>query len=307
MARGRKKTTKEFISESIEIHGDTYDYSETEYFGYKKELYIICKIHGGFYQTPNVHLIGCGCQKCSNTATSNSEEFIKKAIEIHGDTYGYSEVDYTNTLIKVDIICKVHGLFKQLPHGHLKGRGCRKCGLLMMGSKMTGRDVSTTEAFIKKAIEVHGDKYGYSKVNYTMSKNKVNIICGVHGLFKQRPNSHLSGKKCPICKRSKGEEIISKYFDSKNIIYVEQKKIEECRNINRLPFDFYVPHLNLLIEYQGIQHYKAVGFFGGQEGFKYRQKNDKIKRDFAKANGFRYLEISYKDKEDIETILEQII
>ena len=59
----------------------------------------------------------------------------------------------------------------------------------------------TTEDFIKRARDVHGDKYDYSKTIYTTSYNKVDIICPIHGLFSQATGSHLCGRGCPSCAR----------------------------------------------------------------------------------------------------------
>ena len=59
----------------------------------------------------------------------------------------------------------------------------------------------TTEEFIEKAKKIHGDKYDYSKSEYTLSHNKVCIICPTHGEFWQKPNSHTNGQGCPCCYR----------------------------------------------------------------------------------------------------------
>ena len=91
-----------------------------------------------------------------------TEEFIQDAIKVHGDRYDYSKVEYINNRTKVTIICKVHGKFTQLPPSHLTGKGCSKCGRLICGKKLT----MDCKLFIKKAKEVHGDKYDYSKVEY---------------------------------------------------------------------------------------------------------------------------------------------
>ena len=119
------------------------------------------------------------------------DEFITKAVNIHGKKYDYSKVEYTNGDTKIIIICNNHGSFKQTPHGHLTGRGCQKCG---------GRATYNTEEFIIKAKKIHGDKYDYSKVEYKSSRNKINIKClNGHGIFKQTAHSHLKGHGCPGC------------------------------------------------------------------------------------------------------------
>ena len=137
------------------------------------------------------------------------EQFIEKAIEIHGDKYDYSKVEYINSRQKVYMICPEHGEFWQTPNAHIQGSGCPKCA----------KDTSklTTEDFIEKAKEIHGDKYDYSKVGYIDCKNKVCIICSEHGEFLQIPNSHLQGAGCPKCAidRSKltTEDFIKKVKD----------------------------------------------------------------------------------------------
>ena len=58
----------------------------------------------------------------------------------------------------------------------------------------------TTSKFIEKAKEIHGDKYDYSLVEYINSQSKVKIICPEHGMWEQKPNNHINGKKgCPSC------------------------------------------------------------------------------------------------------------
>jgi len=92
--------------------------------------------------------------------------------------------------VNVKIICPEHGEFEQKPVVHVQGYGCAKC---------SGNVKLTTEEFIKKAKKVHGDRYDYSKVNYTNNRNKIIIICSEHGEFKQAPQKHLNGQNCPTC------------------------------------------------------------------------------------------------------------
>ena len=130
------------------------------------------------------------------------EAFIKRARAKHGDKYDYSKVNYVNGDTKVEIICPIHGAFWQTPHNHLhgkKGRGCPICGK---------NKPNTTETFIKKARKVHGNKYDYSKVKFTRNRDKVEIICPIHGAFWREANSHLQGHGCPKCKA----DLLSKQY-----------------------------------------------------------------------------------------------
>jgi hypothetical protein len=120
-------TTEEFIERSKLVHGDRYDYSLVEYVRCDQPVKIICKVHGIFNQTPQGHWVGKNCNKCSNTGLSNTEDFIKKAIEVHGLKYDYHKVNYVTAIKKVTIICKSHGELYITPNGHLGGHGCRKC------------------------------------------------------------------------------------------------------------------------------------------------------------------------------------
>ena len=185
-----KLTTEEFVKKAREVHGDKYDYSKVEYKNSATKVCIICPIHGEFKQTPNNHLRGQNCPKCGGRGKLITEDFIKKAKEVHGNKYDYSKADYKNNHTKVTIICPAHGEFKQIPSSHLQGSGCPKCG---------GREKLTTEGFIKRAKEIHDNKYDYSKVDYKNAVTKVTIMCPIHGKFEQKPSDHLSSKGCPKC------------------------------------------------------------------------------------------------------------
>ena len=194
------KTNKEnFIKESNEVHQNKYDYSKVDYKGVTTKVKIICPDHGEFWQTPRVHLKGCGCPKCGlerqNDATRlTTEEFIIRANKIQGNKYDYSKVEYVDYMTKVCIICPEHGEFWQTPNKHLLGQGCPKCG--------NTKKLTLTE-FIERSRKIHGDKYDYSKVRYINNGTKVCIICPDHGEFWQTPHNHLIGHGCPKCKNNK--------------------------------------------------------------------------------------------------------
>lgn len=129
----RRLTKDEFIERARKVHGNRYDYSKVEYVNNSTSVCIICPIHGAFWQSPNNHINGKGCRKCSSDRTRercrySTEEFINKAKTIHGNFYDYSRVDYTNAKHKVCIICPIHGEFWQVPNYHIDGCGCPQCG-----------------------------------------------------------------------------------------------------------------------------------------------------------------------------------
>lgn len=124
-----------------------------------------------------------------------TEEFIKKAKIVHGNKYDYSKTNFKNNNIKIKIICPEHGEFEQIPYNHLRGRGCKQCGLV----KIHNLNKSDLNIFIAKARKIHGDKYDYSKVKYVNSQTKVCIICPKHGEFWVTPSNHLQNNGCRKC------------------------------------------------------------------------------------------------------------
>ena len=182
-------TNEEFIQKAKAIHADKYDYSKVDYSNNSTKVTIICKEHGEFLQTPNDHLSGYGCKLCAGNVKRTTQEFIDHAKEIHGERYDYSRVEYKNNREPVEIICQVHGVFRQTPTSHLQGSSCPKCA----------NNIRTTTQYIEDAKKIHGDKYDYSKTVFEDSREKVIIICPEHGEFLQTASDHLEGKGCPEC------------------------------------------------------------------------------------------------------------
>jgi Zn finger protein HypA/HybF involved in hydrogenase expression len=289
----KKLTTEQFIEKAKIKHNGKFDYSKIEYVNNSSKVKIICGEHGEFEQIPNSHLLGSGCPKCHNLNT-NTNEFIKKANLIHCDKFDYSKVDYKHSKKNVIIICNEHGEFEQSPNLHLKGRGCPNCG---------GTLKLTTDDFIKKSNVKHNNLYDYSKVNYINSKTKVNIVCKIHGEFNQQPDSHLSGIGCPICSSSKGELLVNNFLVVNNIQFKPQHKFPDCKYKRVLPFDFYLPDYNICVEFDGMQHYKSVKYFGGDKIFVEQQLKDKIKSDYCIKNNIKLIRI--KEKNKINEILKK--
>ena len=246
-------TTEEFIRRAVEVHGNKYDYSLVEYVNLLTKVKIICPEHGIFEQTPGNHLYGYGCEKCAKEKNGKAralgkEEFILRAIAVHGDKYDYSEVEYSNRHTPVKIYCKkCDEFFFQAPQSHLSGCGCPSCA---------GKKKYTNESFIAKAKEVHGDKYIYDKVEITGIRNKVEIICPEHGSFFQTAFKHIMGQGCPHCNPqfSKGEKEIVEFIRS---VY-DGVVLENVRDvISPKELDIYIPDLKLAFEYNGLYYHSS--------------------------------------------------
>lgn len=120
--------TNAFIEKANKIHNYLYKYNKVNYVNNRIEIIINCVDHGDFNQKPVNHLSGRGCHICGKKAKIlTQEEFVVKANKIHNNIYDYSLINYVNSIIKLNIICKQHGPFEQSHHSHLEGHGCPKC------------------------------------------------------------------------------------------------------------------------------------------------------------------------------------
>ncbi|MEP0133374.1 MAG: hypothetical protein ABJJ25_15345 [Eudoraea sp.] len=149
----------------------------------------------------------------SKNRKSTTPEFIEKAIKIHGNKFDYSKVEYTGSHNKVCITCPEHGEFYQKPTNHLSGNGCKKCAYQYSHGKYR---LTSLETFLKKAKEIHGSKYVYSKVVWKNTYTKITIICPIHGEFTQVPQNHIRLKcGCRKC----GREIVKSKLNKYNTEY----------------------------------------------------------------------------------------
>lgn len=188
-------TIESFIKSSQSVHGSKYDYSKVQYTNNKAQIIIICPDHGPFTQIATLHLKGHGCPACAGCKRHDTESFISKAREVHGDKYDYSKAIYKSSHTPLKVICSEHGEFSQIPTNHFSGNGCPECGRLAVAESKR----KTTDQFIAKAHEIHGNRYDYSLVKYERNSIKVSIICRKHGPFEQTPSDHLSGYGCSQC------------------------------------------------------------------------------------------------------------
>ena len=281
-----------FIARAKTKHGDNYDYSKFIYKNCKSIGIIICPIHGDFSQSAESHYLGSGCPRCSATKRNEkfkrtTEEFIKEAIEKHGDLYDYSKAEYSSTNQPVIIICRIHGEFSQRAICHIKGAGCFDCGIIRTSDSKR----YTTETFIAAAREKHGDIYDYSKTEYISSDLHLKIICKKHGEFLQIATKHLCGSGCTLCV-NKTE---AKLYEKMKQIYPSlqtQFRQDWCKRIKYLPYDFYILEYKIIIELDGGQHFRQVRDWKSPEE---QFENDKYKEECANQNGYSVIRLLQED------------
>lgn len=185
---------------------------------------------------------------------------------------------------------------------------CPICNEIFIASSQHLRDKNKSISMCsncsrKNFKDLTGKKFGrllvLSKDNNNKSK-RIRFLCRCDcgNIISVQANHLVDGsiKNCINCKiTSKGEEKIKIILDELNIKYEREKIFDDCKYRTNLRFDFYIPEFNCVIEFQGIQHYKPIDFFGGEKIFNEQKIKDKIKKDFCKNNNIKFLEVSYND------------
>jgi len=232
-----------------------------------------------------------------------TEEFIKKSIETNNTKYDYSLVMYITGKHKVKIICKEHGVFEQEAHAHMWGNGCPICPLPSPASKLS------IEILNQRCYKLHKDEYSILSTYYINNQTKIKVRhnkCLTEYMVK--PIHFSNGSCCPNCyNKSKGENKVKLFLDENNISYKTQHSFNECRYKQMLNFDFYLPELNICIEYDGRQHFEPVERFGGIEGFELIKIRDNIKNLYCNNNNIGLVRIPYTHFSKIDKILNKLI
>ena len=220
----RKLTKDEWITKAVAVHGDKYDYSNMEYLGCMQKLEIFCKACSKtFKQYGNDHTSKkAGCPHCKGVARLTTEEFIKRATEVHKGKFDYSKVVYVNTVTPLTVICPVHGEIQVKPHGHLQGHDCDQC---------CSTYKLTTEEFVKRSKEKFGDKFDYSEAVYVSSIEPVTLLCQEFGRFQIKAMTHLlsaTGYPSSIVNRPRGIEYFLKRSSDVHGDRYDYSKVEYC-------------------------------------------------------------------------------
>jgi very-short-patch-repair endonuclease len=295
--RTEKKTA--FLAAATAKYGDKYDYSAMRFRDMTTKVTINCNMHGRFRQEPWRHLQSvAGCLKCGWQSTGSSlsltqDQFKAKVASVFGNELDLSKVKYTNNRTRVTVGCRKHGDFQIPPEKLMAGKGCQTCAIESRNDKLR----MSLDEFRSKAVIVHGDRYDYSDSYYDPDSGKWLVSCKSHGPWLVSSSNHISrASGCPKCPVSIGHEFIRAVLIDHGIQFEEEKRF---KGLPGYRFDFSVTDDQLLIEYDGIQHFQAVDLFGGPEALTKTRKRDRKKNDWARLNGYRLLRIRF-DMPDTE-------
>lgn len=225
----------------------------------------------------------CGIKQNTKKRTKSHEQYIKEVEQINPNIIVVEK--YINAKIPILHRCKIDGYeWYARPSNILKGRKCPKCEKHIH---------KTQERYVAEVSVINPDIIVIGQ--YVNINTKILHQCKIDNYkWEAKPTHILSGHGCPACNRSIGEKEIERYLCDHNIAFVPQYTFDDCRNVRPLPFDFYLPDYNMCIEYDGMQHFEPVEFFGGEESFEYRKANDEIKTQYCKKHNVTLLRINYK-------------
>ena len=297
------------VKKYIESKGCTL--KSKQYKNYSGKLEISCKC--GKPMNISFEAFKKGSGMCHDCFREENPFHLKYKIE---DVKAYIENNSNAKLISSEYVgCFSHLIIEcecgekyPCSFAHVKQQAKIQC------PKCSSKEISDKNRLSFKDIEnkikrVYEDEYSLVSIdNYKNFKKGCIIVkhntCGntyptlLHTLVTRH-------RKCPICERSEslGVKKICIWLDSQNIEYIKEYKFEACFHIRRLPFDIYIPSINLCIEYDGQQHFEPIKKFGGVENFKLIKTRDEIKNRYCIDNDVNLLRIKYTNYKILEDVL----
>ena len=211
---------------------------------------------------------------------------------------------YKGRTKRIKMRCKIHNVIStKTPYEVIHGKGCVMCGY----EKLSLQNKTPQNIFIQELYE----KYEDIKLidGYTAKTEYAKFHCNQCGSDWTDMAWYVIQRGCPVCNATSMEFKISKILQQFKIDYIPQYSFDNCRDQRKLPFDFYLLNYNILIEYDGEQHYKPVNFGGisdekAIENFKIIQYHDKIKTEYCVKNNIPLIRIPYWEKDNLENVLK---
>lgn len=251
----------------------------------------------------------CRLKKASETTLKMRQDSLYSRALSFCDTKGYKLLTYkthiqdSSTYVQYE--CPKHGCHSTKIYALISGHGCVECQY--EENALKSRHPAD---YVEDVFKNYGTTLLNKKDYLKWSLKNLRAICPAcgkefltsFGAFVQH-----NGQCCPECSasESRGEREIRYILEGNYIKFEQEYSFVDCRDKNPLPFDFYLPDYNILIEYQGVQHYEAIERFGGQDGFLLRQKHDQIKLEYCLLNNITLITIPYWDFNNITQILNQ--
>lgn len=299
----RKNWNKESIIEYVESLGLKFLYFIV-YDGHNKSRFVVqCEFGHEPYET-NLNTLekgrkakGCPTCKKINKSKTNIDKVKFEIIVRYFNKYNFDvlteEEYYKGTGEYLEVRCRICGLIEKVSYNSFKKR-VNKC-----------QNCINIERY--NIVKEKCDRLNYilldNEINGT--KTPINIVCdNGHKITPTYDSFIWKDCGCNICKTiSRGEDKIINFLNGLNIYYNKHYRGFELIYKKHLEFDFYIPQLNTIIEFDGIQHFKPINYFGGIENFIDLKIKDGLKNEYCYNNNIRLIRIPYWEMNNIEGIL----
>lgn len=286
-----RKTHEQYVDEVKKINPNIVVLGQ--YLGANIPTLHKCLIHNVEWMSYPVSILHgggcyeCGIEKLKNQKTKNHKQYVDELASVNPNIIAIDT--YIDALTPILHKCLIDGYeWYAAPANILFGKGCPKCA---------GNARKTHDEYVNEVSMINSNIIVIGK--YINATTPILHKCKIdNNEWYARPDDILHGRGCPRCNDSKGEKTICKWLNNHYILYEPQMLFNDCKDKQSLPFDFYLPDLNICIEYDGIQHFEPIDFAGkGKEWAKkqleYIQRHDDIKNNYCANNNIKLLRIPY--------------
>lgn len=289
----KRKTTQQFVDEATILHSGRYDYVKTDYISSWKKVIILCNVHGDFLQAPANHLKGQGCPQCMAIEKFDTLRLTNEEIDVDllkADAPIKRISDYINVITNIEWECLLCNNRWFITPNHIrKGGGCPKCKDTRLSNSDIDRFIIEHVLPLKRIGEYIN---AYIKINWQC------LMCDHIWLAQpceiKRLGEGREGSGCPECARGKNEKRVGEVLDQLRITH-KKLRIDLLTGQKMFP-DFYLPEHNMIIEYNGIQHYRPTCFgsmkqVDAEKSFQRQQNRDNLLRQYCQERQIILLEI----------------
>ena len=281
-------------------------YVTCDYCG-KKFMVSHCNAKRAILKFPKISCTGCHGTKGAEASLEKRKNRVLSKIEAICKENNYDLVsdfsDFKDVSQNFSFLCKKHGIQTMMIQSFIYGHKCYYCGREESKNKRI-----FSKSYVQNFINNNGcvllnpdDYIGISSRNLSIKCNCGKIFTTSFQNFKDK-----NVRTCFSCssKESVGEKRIREWLDKNKISYEKEKRFKDCRDKRPLPFDFYLSEYNLIIEFDGIQHFKPIR---GEESYRITREHDKIKNEYCTINNINLIRIKYDQFYKIDEILEKTI
>lgn len=254
----------------------------------------------------------CACNNCKTVKKNDVTLIGRQALlydkmlmqcNVNGYTLITQRDAIQNNATYIEYMCPTHGIQRMRVYNFINGRHCPQCSLEQRSSRYR----LTVDEVVRRIDRLGGVVLNADEYKNTGTKNLIILCCECGSPFTTSLScfEEHGGQVCQDCSgvESMGERKIRHFLENNKIEFVSQKWFSDCRDINPLPFDFYLPHYNTIIEFDGRQHFGETNYF--TYSFEETKKHDEIKNNYCQANGIYLIRIPHWKIDKIEEILDK--